>query len=55
MFGPVIEPGGDCEAAESGHATAVVHGASLYLFFQERADGGRWSYGVAEVPLRRIA
>jgi hypothetical protein len=38
-------------AGEVGHATAVLHGDELMLFFQERTGDGPWRYGLAAAPV----
>jgi hypothetical protein len=46
-LGPTIEPEEAWESGENGHATGHILGDTLYLFYQARAKGGRWKYGLA--------
>jgi hypothetical protein len=56
VLGPVLTPIGGEESGENGHATAVVVGDSLALFFQERdrEGDGRWRYGLATLPIDQL-
>lgn len=52
VLGPVLAPLGGQTSGENGHATAVVVGGHLALFFQERdRRDGLWRYGLATVPI----
>jgi hypothetical protein len=48
ILGSVLEPPGG--SGEVGHGCVVLDRDRLALFFQERAVGGAWRYGLATVP-----
>jgi hypothetical protein len=50
--GPVLTPPGGHAAGENGHASVVVDGDELTLFFQERSvDAPRWRLGLARTTI----
>lgn len=49
IIGPVLDPLN--LAGEVGHATAVIDGGTLLLYFQERVPHGKWRYGLASARL----
>lgn len=52
VLGPAIEPSVYGRPGENGHASAVVAGRDLHLFFQHRdGDGQPWDVHVAAVPV----
>jgi len=56
-LGPVIEPyGDDWEGGENGHATGIIVGDVLYLYYQSRAfsERNRWCYGLAVFKVAEI-
>jgi hypothetical protein len=49
---PVVMPLGGETTGENGHATVVIDGDELVLFFQERdAPSHKWRYALATAPL----
>jgi len=52
-LGPVLDPGG---AGENGHATALITGTELTLFYQSRnpMTGYHWRYGIAKYDLAQF-
>jgi len=55
LRGPLIPPGGGEGSGENGHASAVIAGSSVVLFFQERdAGGGVWRYALTRIPLAEL-
>lgn len=52
--GPVIDPPTGRSQGENGHATVLLDGGDLVLFFQERDAVGAWRYALAFAPLRRL-
>ncbi|HUR73864.1 MAG TPA: hypothetical protein VMZ00_06280 [Sporichthya sp.] len=54
VIGPVIAPPADQIQGENGHATVVLDGDQLALFFQERDAAGSWRYAIAFAPIRRL-
>lgn len=64
-LGPVIFPSrpeaGAWENGENGHASAIVYGDELYLFYQARSqdvidpkEANDWRYGIAVYPLEAL-
>jgi hypothetical protein len=52
IVGPVLTPIGGHAAGENGHASVVVDGDELTLFFQERSlDDPRWRLGLARTNI----
>jgi hypothetical protein len=53
VHGAVVVPEGG--TGENGHATAIIDGDELRLFFQERSEvDGLWRYALASAPLSRV-
>jgi hypothetical protein len=44
------------ESGDNGHAAGIIHGDSLYLFYQSRAFSprNRWCYGLAEFEVAAV-
>ncbi len=55
-LGPIFDRlSGDWEPGENGHASALIRGDELYLFYQARSLAlGRWRWGLATVAVSEL-